>query len=109
MKFGVSLIDGSFSPGHLPWFVPSPEYYSFTIFVPDSSKKSQELYERLAKLCFKHLPAKHIIKLVSTELSSLRPGDTPPPVPPSLPEPLKQFIVELSEFPEFRLEVTKAR
>jgi hypothetical protein len=79
------------------------------MFVPDSSEKSQKLYERLAKLCFKHLPAKHIIKLVSTELSSVRPATTLPPIPPSLPEPLKQFMVELSEFPEFRLEVIKAR
>ena len=79
--------------------------------MPDSSDKSQKLYERLAQLCFKHLPAKHTIKLVgldfspSVDLNKMQPIEPPP----GLPKPLKEFMAEISEYPEYRLGVVRAK
>ncbi|HTG44843.1 MAG TPA: hypothetical protein VK633_09955 [Verrucomicrobiae bacterium] len=91
----------------------SPEYYVFTLYVADRSEKSLKVYERLAQLCFRHLPGKHLIKLVDLhELGDqgdrYRVATSGPGILGAIPAALGQFIEGLSFDNRFFLRVEKA-
>jgi hypothetical protein len=92
----------------------SPEYYTFTLYAPDSSKESQKVYEQLASLCFEHLPSTHTLKSVNKDLIfTKKSGDQlalqHQGVVRELPSAIKDFAMRLNEKSGFRLVVEKAQ
>jgi hypothetical protein len=70
------------------------------------------IYERLARLCFEHLPAQHIIKMVGADkLPTLRDSlrqDTMK-LTCELPSELRAFILETMEYPTLQIEILKTK
>jgi hypothetical protein len=84
----------------------------FSFYVPDNSKEAQKLYERLAKLCFSHLPAKHALKLIHSDLMSakdLKGLSSSVDLIQALPKALRDFALEIENNPNFFLVVQRAK
>jgi circadian clock protein KaiB len=93
-------------------FMPSPEYFVFTLYVSERSERTIVVYERLAKLCFQHLPGKHILKMVDLseekDVAEMKKIVATPAIISSLPPPFTSFIGDLSDAEAFRLAIESA-
>lgn len=92
--------------------LPSPEYFVFTLYVKDRSATSLNTYERLAQLCFKNLPGKHILRMVDLESDPAQ-AETQaivatPTLDMVLPDEIKRFVGDLRESDAFVLAISRA-
>jgi hypothetical protein len=90
----------------------APDYFAFTLYVKDRSQESSKVHERLAQLCFRYLPGRHILKV--EDLSQL--GDkgdkyrlaSTPGTLGALPPQLSNFLEDIAFNEDFYLFVERA-
>jgi hypothetical protein len=90
----------------------APDYFAFTLYVKDRSERSSKIHERLAQLCFHHLPGRHILKVMDlVELGDkgdkYRLSSTPGTLG-GLPQPVANFIENIAFDENFYLFVERA-